>query len=438
MEEIIEKAINRCKRVIGRIEKLQLLNSINRSCTHTLLKLAHSELAFLSRIPHHQPSIPPSVNIGHLEAVIHILEQPSVTGVSRVCKPIPVTVSVPNVIVHVDIVCIFNKNPVWIIVSDRNPSYISWNECFKSRMQHLLDEARCSHILKPSSILMFFARGIEGLLFEKLRSEFGALEIGLEFDLGEDLEGDWINVTETPYQESVFLEIKIDCDSSNSSISDAVSSLECVSVDDFEGLQEEDTEIILDDSFSSILLDLKLVSEKVQSACDFINFDTTALIALVSGISNGCAKKLLDSQEVELKQRFKGNVGFVMAQALSEIQNPIHAELAGVMRGKRGIICESVQSEFKELVSLCGGPHEQLRAEKLLKHLMVVPDSPSERMMCLPTTRKLAMKNKVVFGTGDRWHTPTLTANMGFVRAVLQTGMSLFTIEHRPRALTGD
>lgn len=59
-------------------------------------------------------------------------------------------------------------------------------------------------------------------------------------------------------------------------------------------------------------------------------------------------------------------------------------------------------------------------------------------MMSLPTTRKLALKNKVVFGTGDYWCVPTLTANMAFVRAVSQAGMSLFTMEHRPRALTGD
>lgn len=62
----------------------------------------------------------------------------------------------------------------------------------------------------------------------------------------------------------------------------------------------------------------------------------------------------------------------------------------------------------------------------------------SKRMTCLPTTRKLALKNKVVFGTGDYCNAPTLTANMSFVRAVSQTGMSLFTFEHRPRALTGD
>lgn len=65
-------------------------------------------------------------------------------------------------------------------------------------------------------------------------------------------------------------------------------------------------------------------------------------------------------------------------------------------------------------------------------------DSPSVRIVGLPTTRKLALKNKAVFGTGDHWRASTLTANMAFVRAVSQTGMSLCTIEHRPRALTGD
>uniref|UniRef100_A0A2P2IME0 Uncharacterized protein LOC107644642 n=1 Tax=Rhizophora mucronata TaxID=61149 RepID=A0A2P2IME0_RHIMU len=171
---------------------------------------------------------------------------------------------------------------------------------------------------------------------------------------------------------------------------------------------------------------------------DLVNFDTTALVAIVSGISNGCSEKLLATPEIELKKWFKGNLEFVVAQAISEMQNPILAELAVAISGKRGIICQSVLSEFKELVSMCGGPNEKIRAEEILKHLMVVPDSPSERMLGLPTTRKLTLKNKFVFGTGDHWHAPTLTANMAFVRAVSQTGISLYTVEHRPRALTGD
>lgn len=45
-------------------------------------------------------------------------------------------------------------------------------------------------------------------------------------------------------------------------------------------------------------------------------------------------------------------------------------ELTGTLTGRIGIICKSVFMEFKELVSMCGGKIENLRADELLKHLM--------------------------------------------------------------------
>lgn len=57
-------------------------------------------------------------------------------------------------------------------------------------------------------------------------------------------------------------------------------------------------------------------------------------------------------------------------QVISEIENPILTELSRVISGKRVIICESVYSEFKELVLMCGGLNEKLRADHLLRHLM--------------------------------------------------------------------
>lgn len=54
---------------------------------------------------------------------------------------------------------------------------------------------------------------------------------------------------------------------------------------------------------------------------------------------------------------------------MSEIQSPILEELNHVLAGKRGIICQTVLSEFKELVLMCGGPNEKLRADQLLKCL---------------------------------------------------------------------
>lgn len=57
-------------------------------------------------------------------------------------------------------------------------------------------------------------------------------------------------------------------------------------------------------------------------------------------------------------------------QARSEIENPVLVKMGTVLSGKRGIVCKSVVSELKELVSMYGGPNEKRRAEQLLDRLM--------------------------------------------------------------------
>lgn len=63
----------------------------------------------------------------------------------------------------------------------------------------------------------------------------------------------------------------------------------------------------------------------------------------------------------------------ISSQVSSETLSPIHVELTEVVAGKEGIICESVCAEFQELVSMCGGPNEKLRANHLLNRLRYVP-----------------------------------------------------------------
>ncbi|CAJ2667072.1 unnamed protein product [Trifolium pratense] len=55
-------------------------------------------------------------------------------------------------------------------------------------------------------------------------------------------------------------------------------------------------------------------SRNLLAGSDLVNFDTTALIAFVSGISNGGTEKLLATPESDLRQRFKGNFDFVIGQ----------------------------------------------------------------------------------------------------------------------------
>ena len=151
----------------------------------------------------------------HTNVNIH---QPFITGVSRVCKSIPLSRSVSSEErccsslkhIHVDVVCTLNRKPVWIIVSDRNPEYISWDRCCKSkglklRIEEVLAAALSNLTLRPSSVILFFANGLATYIYNNLWDEFGASEIGLDFlvfssDMLEETEGDWINVIARSYR----------------------------------------------------------------------------------------------------------------------------------------------------------------------------------------------------------------------------------------------
>lgn len=264
---------------------------------------------------------------------MHVLQQPFVTGVSRVCKPIVLS---PSKRIYVDIVCNLNGNPVWFVVSDRNPRYIFWdrNEGLKTRIRLLLEAANESPVtLRPSSIIFFFANGLDDGDSQKFRDEFGATKLELEsFSYEElELEEDWtsVNLIGRSFPKSCVLQIRVETDGfgmndkhlldsagkdilssckkhiescgSNlgTSFCSLVSGLKCCCcpLDMYTGLEE---------GLSKELFD--------GIGAKLVNFDTTAMIAIVSGISNGGTEKLLAKPESELRGRFKGNYEFVIAQ----------------------------------------------------------------------------------------------------------------------------
>ncbi|GAB2268776.1 hypothetical protein Dimus_003721 [Dionaea muscipula] len=463
----IEAAKRRCEAVAERISSLPR-SKITEPCKRTLLRLVTSELNFLSRLSLSisRPSSSLSCNIGYIEAIVDIIHQPCITGVSRVCKPVSSSQAANKgwqkvnqcKYIHVDIVCMFHKTPVWFIVSDRNPKYITWDgsggdKSLKLRVQRLLAEAGASPALQPSSVIFFFSNGLDDFVRRKLITEVNCSEYHFdlphfEFTFSEELDGEWVNVVARSYQKACILSLKVKQypETCSKKCIDVKESAFCA-VEKVTEKQENQSRLGF--SFHSLisdLIDFPVDIKQMESSTTgawlgkdcLINFDTTALIAIISGISNGGSEKILAVPESELKKRFKSNSNFLISQAQSETERPIHSELHDIICGKSSIICETVYSEFMGVVSMCGGPNERSRADVLIKRLRIVADTPSARMMSLPTTRKLASKNKVIFGTGDYWGAPTLTANMGYVRAISQTGMSLLTIEHRPRALIGE
>eukprot|EP01018_Ginkgo_biloba_P022427 Gb_00254 [translate_table: standard] len=524
MERTIECLKKRCKNVELQIQGLPN-TKIAQSCKDRLLKLVQAELKFLSRLD--LQSIPPgpiSTNIGYVESIVYVVQHPVVNGVSFVCKTIqgPLlerSVNAELKATHVDIVSTLNRKPVWFVVSDRNPRYVSWSDKsnrkgLKTRLHLLLEAALATVILQPISIFLCFANGIEGTIAQSLKEEFGAVEHGYfgiqnktaeclgakgtysQSDIFQDVEGgEWVNIIGTKevcidsarniyghncdvtthrnqgwatfeinissfqrtiksVQSETNLESKyIHCQpgrvNSGEKLSrEHIDSLENRNMVQFGGNLSvqaigclEECSLPLDKTFCSVITAMHLPSDNLlndREKENLINLDTTALVALVSEISNGSAKKLVEMSDQDMNRHFKSTSNFMREQAKSELEKPLLEDMVTVLAGKTAMISKVVYNEFKDLISMCSGPNERQRAECLLKCILVLPNNPSVRVMGLPETGKIKLKHKVIFGTGDYWHAPTLTANMGFVRAVTQTGMSLSVLEHRPRALTGD
>lgn len=506
-----ETLTRRCNIAVNLIQSLPT-SKITQSCKDRLLKLVQAELNFLFRSP--ILSGPISTNIGYVEAIVNVVLQPGINGVSCVCKTIqgPLQGRTFNTDFrgsHVDIVCTYNRKPAWFVVSDRNPKYISWsNKCtrkgLKTRLDFLLEAALNCVILQPVSIILCFANGIENTIAQRLKEDYHAVEIpdfkqnivenksfteeylgrpGTCYfsDIFQDVEGgEWVNILDmkekciddsrsnasNPNQVWMAFEIKVKEESFGSGCIKC--QIDRVNMADKncpeEGFVPEGKDIVqleekllsgnagllkeyiphLDNKFLSILVSMDPSSDVLVNGGEttnfkdnLINLDTTALVALVSELSNGCAKELVEMSEEDMNRRFKSTASFMREQAKSELECPILEDMAFILGGKRAIISQFVDDEFRDLISMCSGPNEKLRAECLLKLILVLPDNPSARVMGLPETGKIKLKHKVIFGTGDLFQSPTLTANMGFVRAVRQTGMPLLVIEHRPRALVG-
>ncbi|CAN6287878.1 unnamed protein product [Urochloa humidicola] len=412
----LELARARCGALRGRLAASPDLPG--QPALRSLLRLVDAELRFLSSPRAAAP--PLSSNLPHLAALHFLLTHPAVRSPSRL-SPHP----------GVDFACAFRGRPAWALVSASNPARLAWaprGGGLRARAEAVLNAARgAAPATRPEKLFLVFSRGVGADIALGLAEGFGAVET--------DLLAEFVGVSEEADEEG-WVAVSFNA-------SEEMRSFRAFEIDVVEGATEVLLPAVAEGSAGEkVPLGFEgafgaFVGKMRRESRELVNLDTTALVAIVSGISNGGVGKLMAVPETVNRARFKCNYKFVMDQAQSELLFPILIELGQAIEGKQCIICETVNSEFNEIVSMCGGPEEKTRARHLLKQLTIVPDSPSARMMDLPTTRKLAMKNKVVFGTGDHWRAPTSTANMGFVRAVSQSGMPLLTIEHRPRALIG-
>uniref|UniRef100_A0A452YKZ5 DUF1308 domain-containing protein n=1 Tax=Aegilops tauschii subsp. strangulata TaxID=200361 RepID=A0A452YKZ5_AEGTS len=320
----------------------------------SLLRLVAAELRFLASSSHPDPARPLSSNLPHLGALHLLLTHPAVRSPSRL-SPLP----------GVDFACAFRSRPAWVLLSARNPSGFQWvpRKGISSRVAAVLDAARSAPpATHPEKLLLAFARGVSADIVLGLADEFGAVEVDLLAEFvgeSEDVEEEdgWVSVSFHPNEEMrSFRAFEIEVLDGGGEV---LLPPPCRGVEEV----EEGSGDQLGGWFADFMGKMRM------NSMEMVNLDTTALIAIVSGISNGGVGKLMGAPEAESRARFKCNYKFVMDQAQSELQSPIFVELGKAVDGKKCIICEAVNSEFNEIVSMCGGPEEKTRASQLLKQL---------------------------------------------------------------------
>jgi hypothetical protein len=93
------------------------------------------------------------------------------------------------------------------------------------------------------------------------------------------------------------------------------------------------------------------------------------------------------------------------------------------------VACPLAVQTFKEIVALHAGAQETERADALLQRLVVGDEGVcSERVANLKLSGKIKAPARSIFGFGDAMGMPTLTANVGFVRAAASQGVKLSVI----------
>lgn len=79
---------------------------------------------------------------------------------------------------------------------------------------------------------------------------------------------------------------------------------------------------------------------------------------------------------------------------------------------------------------LTANSSEKMRANLLLSRIKIIPDNPSDRFMELKITKKVDSEvDKIIFGTGDKLNTLTVTGDAKFIRGADAQGIKFNFID---------
>lgn len=174
----------------------------------------------------------------------------------------------------------------------------------RDRVESAIAFASGAGHLRPSKLLFVFARGLEEEVRNKFLHEFGAVESdfadGLEV-VFDEMDDEWLGISDDSKRLLNYKAFEIQIDDDH---------MQNVSIDEITARVELD----LSCGFDSLTLTTNPCNDGLGNV---INFDTTALIAMVSGISNGDAEWLLEAPPEKMREKYKSNYEFVIGQVIN-------------------------------------------------------------------------------------------------------------------------
>lgn len=116
--------------------------------------------------------------------------------------------------------------------------------------------------------------------------------------------------------------------------------------------------------------------------------------------------------------------------------SPVRFQLQTYAGNQPLVITRTAITEFISIAFTIGGSSEQARANRFLKRVQTIPDTPSKRALNLKPTRRLGEQDIIILGTGDKLGIITLTADAKAVKAALAQGVDFQVFVHPPCPLT--
>jgi hypothetical protein len=169
--------------------------------------------------------------------------------------------------------------------------------------------------------------------------------------------------------------------------------------------------------------DMKILSDRPHSVEEVVASETTKVVAIAESTST-------------LVSRGRVNIDTGSAAAFVSQNSPVRHQLKAHVAGKQMVMTQTVAEEFAGLLSVAG-PEEVARAQRFMRRVEVIPNTPSARAMALIETRRVGAADKVIFGTGDQLGIPTMTSDAKFIRSAAAQGVSFAVILHDPVPLRG-